>query len=169
MIIRSFPLASGSRRHGMRIRFLRSIGATAAIVSVLLCLNLTSVTAADQAPAASANALAAATVLKTPWDEPDLQGIWTDESDTPFQRSPKYANQEFLTEAQRAEFDKVRSGLRGRDMRGERGSERDVSGAYNAVWGGLKRTGAHTSLIVDPPDGRIPPPTQEALKITAAD
>jgi hypothetical protein len=153
----------------MRIRFLRSIGATAAIVSVLLCLNLTSVTAADQAPAASANALAAATVLKTPWDEPDLQGIWTDESDTPFQRSPKYANLEFFTEAQRAEFDKVRSGLRGRDMRGERGSERDVSGAYNAVWGGLKRTGKRTSMVIDPPDGRIPPLTPEATKTASAD
>jgi len=60
--------------------------------------------------------------LKTPWGEPDLQGIWTDENDTPFQRSPKYANQEFFTEAQRAEFDRVRSTLRGRDNRGDRGS-----------------------------------------------
>ncbi len=45
---------------------------------------------------------AQAPALKTPWGEPDLQGIWTDETDTPFQRSPKYANQEFFTDAQRA-------------------------------------------------------------------
>ena len=56
--------------------------------------------------------------LKTPWGEPDLQGIWTDENDTPFQRSPKYANQELFTEAQRAEFDRIRSDMRGRDTRG---------------------------------------------------
>src|SRR5262249_59670547 len=88
-----------------------------------------------------------ASALKTPWGEPDLQGIWTDETDTPFQRSPKYANQEFFTDAQRTEFDVQRSVLRGRDARGERGSEVDVAGAYNAVWGGRKRTGQRTSLI----------------------
>jgi hypothetical protein len=120
-----------------------------------------------QAPAASVAAPVPA--LKTPWGEPDLQGIWTDENDTPFQRSPKYANQEFFTETQRAELDKARSTLRGRDMRGERGSELDVAGAYNAVWGGRKLTGTRTSMIVDPPDGRIPPLTAEATKVAAAD
>jgi hypothetical protein len=63
----------------------------------------------------------------------------------------------------------VRATLRGRDNRGERGSERDVSGAYNNVFGALKRTGKRTSMIVDPPDGRIPSLTPEAEKIAAAD
>jgi hypothetical protein len=112
---------------------------------------------------------AQAPVLKTAWGEPDLQGIWTVETDTPFQRSPKYANQEFFTEEQRAEFDRIRSTLRGRDNRGERGSERDVAGAYNNAFGALKRTGKRTSAVVDPPDGRIPPLTPEAQKIAAAD
>ena len=107
--------------------------------------------------ATSAAATTPAAALKTPWGEPDLQGIWTDETDTPFQRSPKYANQEFFTEAQRAALDELRGSVRGRDERGERGSERDVSGAYNAVWGAFKRTGKRTSMIVDPPNGRIPP------------
>jgi hypothetical protein len=110
-----------------------------------------------------------ASALKTPWGEPDLQGIWTDENDTPFQRSPKYANQQFFTQEQRAELDKARAALRGRDNRAERGSEADVAGAYNAVFGGMKRTGARTSMIVDPPDGRIPPLTPQAQKIAAAD
>src|SRR5215813_8495909 len=44
--------------------------------------------------------------LKTAWGEPDLQGIWTNEFDTPLQRSAKYASQEFFTAAQRAELDK---------------------------------------------------------------
>jgi len=107
--------------------------------------------------------------FRTPWGEPDLQGIWTVETDTPFQRSPKYANREFFTEAERAEFDKVRAVLRGRDDRAPRGSETDVAGAYNAVWGGRKRTGARTSLVVDPPDGRIPGLTPEGQKVAAAD
>ena len=65
--------------------------------------------------------------LKTPWGEPDLQGIWTDETATPLQRSPKYANQEFFTPEQRAELDKARSELQGRDRRVERGTELDVA------------------------------------------
>ena len=140
-----------------------TVAVAAAVVSAGISASTTLSSA--QAPAASGTAPA----LKTPWGEPDLQGIWTVETDTPFQRSPKYANQEFFTEAQRAEFDGIRSAQRGRDNRGEPGSERDVSGAYNAVWGGMKRTGTRTSLIVDPPDGRIPPLTAEAQKIAAAD
>jgi hypothetical protein len=112
---------------------------------------------------------ASPSALRTPWGEPDLQGIWTDENDTPFQRSAKYANRESFTDAERAEFDMLRSTLRGRDNRGDRGSERDVSGAYNNVFGALKRTGRRTSMIVDPPDGRIPPLVPEAAQIAAAD
>ena len=107
--------------------------------------------------------------LKTSWGEPDLQGIWTDESDTPLQRSPKFANQEYFTEAQRAELDRDRSNLMRRDKRVERGTELDVAGAYNAVFTSQKRTGARTSLIIDPPNGRIPPMTPEAQKLAAAD
>ena len=151
----------------MRIRLLKSIGASAAIVSLPL-LQTTAATATDQAPATSATAAAAA-VQKTPWGEPDLQGIWTDESDTPLQRSPKYANQEFFTPAQRQELDKERSALLGRDRRVARGTELDVAGAYNAAFMSIKRTGARTSMISDPPNGRIPPLTPEAEKIAAAD
>ena len=60
-----------------------------------------------QAPAASVTAPVPA--LKTSWGEPDLQGIWTDEFDTPLQRPAKYAEQEFFTEAQRAGLDKERT------------------------------------------------------------
>ena len=77
---------------------------TVAIAAAVGAINLMSVTPTPaQAPATSGAAPAAA--LKTPWGEPDLQGIWTDENDTPFQRSPRFANQEFFTEAQRAELD----------------------------------------------------------------
>ena len=110
-----------------------------------------------------------AAALKTAWGEPDLQGIWTDEASTPLQRPPKYANQEFFTATQRAELDRERSALLGRDKRGERGSELDVSGAYNAEFGSVRRTGTRTSMIADPPNGRIPPLTPEAQKIAAAD
>ena len=142
------------------------VAIAAAAGCVLISAPMT--TASAQAPTAS-GAAPAAVALKTPWGEPDLQGIWTDETDTPLQRSPKYASQEFFTEAQRAELDKERSALLGRDKRGERGTELDVAGAYNAEFASIKHTGARTSRIVDPPNGRIPPLTREAEKIAAVD
>ena len=117
----------------------------------------------------SAQAPEPAPTMKTPWGDPDLQGIWTDETSTPLQRAPRFANQEFFTEEQRAELDKARSELLGRDKRVERGTELDVAGAYNAEFVSVKRTGARTSMIVDPPNGRIPPMTPEAQKNMAAD
>jgi hypothetical protein len=122
-----------------------------------------------QAPAASGAPPAAAPVLKTPWGEPDLQGIWTDETTTPLQRPARYANQEFFTDDERAELDRTRSEILGRERRAERGTERDVSGSYNNVFVSFKRTGARTSLIVDPPNGRIPPLTPEAQKLAGAE
>jgi len=116
-----------------------------------------------------ASAQAPAQALTTPWGDPDLQGIWTDEADTPLQRSPKFASQEFFTEAQRAELDKTRSAFLGRDRRSERGTEADVAGAYNATFTPMKRTGARTSRIVDPPNGRLPPLIAEAQKLAAAE
>jgi hypothetical protein len=153
----------------MRTRLLKLVGVAAVIIAALVFLKPTEVAVADQSSTPSMTAPATAPVLKTPWGEPDLQGIWTDESDTPLQRPAKYANQEFFTEAQRAELDKERASLLGRDRRVERGTELDVAGAYNAVFLSLKHTGARTSLIVDPPDGRIPAKTPEAQKIAAAD
>jgi hypothetical protein len=110
-----------------------------------------------------------AQALKTPWGESDLQGIWTDETDTPLERPAKYANQEFFTEAQRAELDAQRAALSGKDKRGERGTELDVTGSYNDVFISRKRSGVRTSRIVDPANGRIPPLTPEAQKTAAGE
>src|SRR5579859_1600279 len=111
---------------------------------------------AAQAPLASAAGPATA-MLKTPWGEPDLQGIWTDETDTLLQRSAKYADQEFFTDAQRSELNRERSEVLGSEKRAERGTELDLAGAYNSAFVSWKRVGLRTSLIVDPPNGRIPP------------
>ena len=137
-----------------------------AVIAVSAVVSTPTSRASAQAPA---NSAALVPALTTPWGEPDLQGIWTDQTDTPLQRPPKYANQEFFTEAQRAEIDSARSELLGRERRAERGTERDVSGSYNNVFVSFKRAGLRTSLIVDPPDGRIPPLTPQAQKLAAAE
>jgi hypothetical protein len=95
-----------------------------------------------------------ALAMKTPWGEPDLQGIWADEIDTPLQRPARFANQEYFTEAQRAALDRERSELLARDSRAERGTERDVDGSYNSAFLSVKHIGARTSKIVDPPEAQ---------------
>jgi hypothetical protein len=147
----------------MRDRFLN------ATITFVIAAAVISVSIDPTAAQAPGSATAPAPSLKTPWGEPDLQGIWTDEFDTPLQRSPKYANQEFFSVAQRQQLDKERSALLERDKRAERGTERDVAGAYNAVFLSVKRIGARTSKIVDPPNGRIPSLTPEAVRIAAAE
>jgi hypothetical protein len=135
---------------------------TVAIAAVAVC-------AAIAVPATAQDRAASGTALKTPWGEPDLQGIWTDEFDTPLQRPAKFANQEFFTAAQRDELDKQRAVLFGSDPRQERGSAVDVGGAYNTSFLTIKHAGARTSMVVDPPNGRMPPQTPQALAAAQAD
>src|SRR6516225_6075858 len=142
----------------MRDRFLNSAAA-----GVLTTTSISAVVAVLGTQASAQSATASVTTLKTPWGEPDLQGIWTSEFDTPLQRPAKYADQEFFTEAQRAELDKARIATLA-DVRAEHGTEADVAGADNSVGIYRKRTGVRTSLIVDPPNGRMPPLTPEAQK-----
>jgi hypothetical protein len=140
-----------------------AIAAAAAVISGAITRT------SAQAPAPSATAPITASAVKTPWGEPDLQGIWTDESDTPLQRPAKYASQEFFTTTQRAELDEARSAVLGRDRRAERGTENDVASGYNSAFWSWKRIGARTSLIADPPNGRTPPLTLEAQNMAAAE
>jgi hypothetical protein len=132
---------------------------TVAVAAAVISMSITPTSAQAPAPA-----------LKTPWGEPDLQGIWTDENDTPLQRPAKYAGQEFFTAAQRAELDEARTAvLVNADSQRSGGTARDVAGAYNSQFVSFKRTGARTSLIVDPPNGRMPPQTPAAQKIAATE
>lgn len=126
---------------------------------------------ATHLPATTAIALAAAAVVlalnaavggqssvpRTASGDPNLEGIWNDVFQTPLQRPERFGDREFLTESERAELDERRGAMRGRDRRGSQNSERDVAGAYNAVFESVKPTGPRTSLVVDPPNGRIPP------------
>ena len=128
-----------------------------------------------QAPVASATVSTAAltapqaAALKTPWGDPNLQGLWTDETDTPLQRAPRFGTQEFFTDTQREDMDRQRANMQGREQRAERGTLADVAGAYNDVFTPKKRTGLRTSRIVDPPNGRLPAMTPEAQKAAAAE
>jgi len=104
---------------------------------------------------------------------PDLQGIWTNTTITPLERSTDLAGKSVLTETEAAAYEKQILDRVNFDRR-DGGPEVDVTRAYNnlfmdrgtqlATIDGKKRT----SIIVDPPDGRIPPLTPEGTKRVAA-
>ena len=105
--------------------------------STIALLLAVPVSAAAQAPDAP----------RTPWGTPDLSGYWEYRSTTPLQRPEELAGRAVLTPAEEAEYLTERHAAIGR--------ERDLQ--LNADWwqpGGL--TDGRTSLIVDPPDGRLP-------------
>jgi hypothetical protein len=155
----------------MRARVLALFGLAVIITAGMVLMRPLTVGVLGQTAAAPPGASAAntAAVPRTPWGEPDLQGIWTNEFDTPLQRPTRYGTREFFTEEERTALDEERAALLGRDRRVERGTELDVAGAYNSVFMSVKRTGHRTSLIVDPPDGRVPALTPEAQTRAAAD
>jgi hypothetical protein len=113
-------------------------------------------------PHASRDNRAGGTKWRTPWGDPDLQGSWSNATTTPLERPAKYAGRELQTPEERAAQDKE-TGI-GRDRRAEPGTPQDVAGAYNAFWWEWGRSDGRTSLIYDPPDGRIPALTPEGQK-----
>jgi hypothetical protein len=143
-----------------------------AAVLTIAVVALTVRAGGRQAPAAAGDVpsvrVKAELVAKTRWGEPDLQGIWSRDVDIPLQRPTKYGDREFFTDEERAEFDRHIAGIIGRQStedRRARGTERDVNTEFDQVPFTVHLpVGKRTSLIVDPPDGRIPRPTPEAQK-----
>jgi hypothetical protein len=103
-------------------------------------------------------------VPRTAWGAPSLEGQWTEPYQIPLQRPAKFKDQTTFTAEQRVELDRIRAAMPGNETRSQRGTEVDVAGAYNAVYTSRRPTGERTSLITDPPDGRIPPVTAEVTK-----
>jgi hypothetical protein len=153
----------------MAKRSLQSIGVAAALVALVLLLKLgpPSVQGQTQTPAPpDGTGKKSGPAPKTSWGAPDLQGIWTNTYEVPLQRPARYADKEVFTDEERAELDKQRTAIVSQDVRRyERGSEQDVGGAYATnIFLTHKPLGQRTSLIIDPPDGKIPPLTPEASK-----
>jgi hypothetical protein len=117
--------------------------------------------AASDAPAAGAES--SFIPPRTAWGDPDLQGTYTNKTITPLQRPTQFADKPFLTAEEVAELESAAE-ARDRDANREVGTERDVSGAYNDFWwdGGTQTAGLRTSLIIDPPNGRMPNLTPDA-------
>ena len=101
--------------------------------------------------------------------QPDLQGLWTNATITPFERPKELAGKAFYTKEEAAAYERQVAENSNRDRRGAT-AEADVAGAYNDFWfdrGSKIVPTRRTSLVIDPPDGRIPALTPEAQKAAA--
>jgi hypothetical protein len=144
------------------------VGLTGAALSVL---TIAKVEVAGQAAAAARPQAAAAAkpanapARRTPWGAPDLQGLWSTATVTPMERPKELEGKEFLTPEEAADFAKRAVQNRNVDENRDRGSNRDVTGAYNNAWfdyGTQYIRTRRTSLVTDPRDGHIPPLTPAA-------
>jgi hypothetical protein len=102
---------------------------------------------------------------RTPDGQPDIEGVWTYATLTPLERPPELSGKATLTPAEAAAFARQSQERVSTDRR-DGGGAADVGRSYNEFWrdrGSIVKT-MRTSLIVDPPDGRIPPLTPDAQK-----
>lgn len=127
---------------------------------------------------------------RLPWGDPDLQGMWDTRTFTPMERPEAFGTREFMTEEEAAKrnalgLTRVQSGdedetgddLKEQDVKRYAASDRPddgrpgyrIAGAeYNAFWSAdptQPKVSLRTSQVIDPPDGKVPPLTREALDL----
>ena len=141
----------------MGYRFLALVGAVAAAVVVLGPVTVAAQTS---------------TPPLTAWGEPDLQGVWDFRSLTPMQRPSDLEDKEVFTAEEAATFSEEVIRRESRDLENAEEEARESGRVvpYNDFWfdWGTTVTTDRTSLIVDPPDGRMPPLTPAAERKRAA-
>jgi hypothetical protein len=111
-------------------------------------------TAAKPAPGAKAW-----TAPKTAWGHPDLQGIWTNTTTTPLERLPEASDKQTLTDEEREELSQKVAQRINQDL-----PRPGQVVPYNEFWYERGRLNTRTSLVIDPPDGRVPAYTPDAQK-----
>src|SRR5258705_533633 len=144
----------------MRDRILVTIG----MMPLLVVGLFAAVPASAQAPAGNKTTrpstvvkAAAAKKWRTPWGDPDLQGSWSNSTTTPLERPARYAGRALMTPEELAER---------RATERAANAKRDDPGQAPTgfAWFEGGAPDGRTSLIYDPPDGRIPALTPEGAK-----
>jgi len=152
--------------------FPAAMGAVTALIGAMLMARAAALGQVPSVPtkAKTTKTTKIGTPPRAPDGRPDLQGIWSYATLTPLERPPELAGKESFTEKEVADYEKSLLDKHNRDRR-DGGAEADLARSYNEIW---SDSGTHivktlkTSLIIDPPDGRMPAFTPEAQKREAA-
>ena len=97
---------------------------------------------------------------RTPWGDPDLQGMWTNATATPLERPKELEGKQVLTDQELVQRDRQVAQENSTDNAPQAGNP----GSHNEFWRERGRLGKRTSLLVDPPDGKLPSLTPEGQK-----
>ena len=111
-------------------------------------------------PAAGAAAKKSAKKLHTPWGDPDLGGIWSNATTTPLERPSDLEGKAELSDAEHEERQQKIQDSRSTDKTPQAGDP----GTYNEIWWERGKLLKATSIIIDPPDGRLPALTPEGKR-----
>ena len=139
---------------------------TSTIVAGVLAITVSMHFAAEMGPALAQTSRPGTWIARTPWGDPDLQGEWTSEGEygVPFERPAQFGRRRFLTDDEYAKrLDDVR-------LRDERDLARvdvlsgKVEGPNAPIphWREYNTSSRRASLVIDPPDGRLPPRTPQS-------
>jgi hypothetical protein len=144
----------------MSLRVLTLIGAVVVAISAPV---------AAQVPSTPTKALSTAKVsgapARTPDGQPNLQGVWSFAILTPLERPDDLAGKATLTDQEAAAYAKRKRERENKDIRNGKGTDGDVGLAYNDAWWDFgTKASNQTSLIIDPPDGKLPALTAEGQK-----
>jgi hypothetical protein len=143
------------------------------LLLVIACVTLAAAGFQGDRPSSSAYR-----APKTSFGHPDLEGVWSNNSATPLQRPAAWSDKAFLTDAEVEQIQKaarqleqdgdalfgdelINDALQGKSASQSHDTQ---TGNYNGFWLPERDFERRTSLIIDPPDGRIPPETAAAQK-----
>jgi hypothetical protein len=121
---------------------------------------------AQTRPAAPKSAKASYTPPKTPWGDPDLQGNWPAQFNIPMQRAGNLKDKEVLSDE---EFAQAETQAQQQSASVQKQYANQITINPPLYWSEGGRRTKQTSVVVDPPDGKVPPLTPQAQKIIASE
>ena len=135
-----------------------------AVLAAVACATLVAAQSSSQEAAPKPHPGRAHTTPRTPWGDPDLQGIWSNATPTPLERPSQFSGKAQLSDEEAAQIGEEQAKVRSTDNTPKAGDP----GTYNETWWERGKLLKQTALVVDPADGKIPALTPQAEQAARA-